>query len=185
MAVPARCKLGPKRSRPILGGGITERKYEPISCTPFLPFSDDMCHLRLLLDLTQRIEAPDGRLDSVWIVGVLHPDSVYHPPIAIPPGGELDEFYRSLRVRDRTDFPIGNPLVEVPRKGDLLPVAPRSPEKHSLGRLQRFLPTGDSLIADGSSAITSWARCSKSSAPMEFGACDMTGFPQAAASRSR
>src|ERR1051325_5328 len=92
MAVPARCKLGPKRSRPILGGGITERKYEPISCTPFLPFSDDMCHLRLLLDLTQRIEAPDGRLDSVWIVGVLHPDSVYHPPIAIPPGGSWMNF---------------------------------------------------------------------------------------------
>src|SRR5687767_4247960 len=144
MAVPARCKLGPKRSRPILGGGITERKYEPIACSPFPPVSGDMFKLGPLLDLTNRIEALHAGREAVWIVGVLHPDSVNHPPIAIPPGGNLDEFNRSLRVGNRNDSPIRNPLVEVPHEGDLLSVAPRSPEKHSFSRLKRFLRQGAS-----------------------------------------
>src|SRR5574341_348295 len=100
MSVPARCRLGPRRSRPILGGGIPERKYEPIACTPLPPVSGDMCNLWALRDLTDRVETFHGGPDSVWMAGVLHPDSVNHPPIAIPPGGKLDEFNRSLRIGD-------------------------------------------------------------------------------------
>src|SRR5262245_6103940 len=104
-----------------------------------------MCNLWPILDLINRVEALHRGLDSAWIVGILHPDSVNHPPIAVPPRGKLDEFNRSLCVGERYDPPIRNPLVEVPGDRDLLPFAPRPPEKYSFGRLHRLDSQGTFL----------------------------------------
>src|SRR5262245_59645632 len=104
-----------------------------------------MCNLWASLYLTNRVEALHGGWNSVWIVNILHPDPVNHPPIAILSGYKLDEFNCSLCVGDRYDPPIRHPLVEIPGDTDLLLVAPRSPEKHSFDRLHRFLIQGTFL----------------------------------------